>query len=150
MKKKTTHIVILLSGILSPLTLSADNCFSGDIEKLASELSREWVNKSLHALDKYAPYGDSIRAEIEHSIVEGEDASFEARTLKEIDKWLMGQEDEGYPARILAPLVACEDGLCLFNLEGIVLHNQRYMDKFTYTESNNCIHIKMIHIYDGD
>jgi hypothetical protein len=67
-------------------------------------------------------------------------------------RWLKGREiGEGLPTPQVRPLIKCAKGVCDYDpLAGGMLHNQQYLEKFTYGIRGGCPYLKTIYLLNGD
>lgn len=125
------------------------------IEQLVKSLAEAYTAKSLGSLDAERPYDVRVRIIIEHSLAE-DDAKerFERRqfkTLEQAERWLRSREREDQtPSRQIKPLLRCARGLCTYDFDGGILHNQLYLRKISYGYRNGRPLIKTIFLLDGD
>ncbi|HEY6046283.1 MAG TPA: hypothetical protein VIU65_06740, partial [Pyrinomonadaceae bacterium] len=91
---------------------------------------------------------------IEHSLADDNDPQrFKVRRFASFalaEKWFKKQEIDGMPGRHAMPLVKCAKGVCTYNFDGGILHNNLYLKKITYGMRAGCPYIKKIYILDGD
>jgi hypothetical protein len=121
------------------------------IEELARALSEAYATKSLGKLDAARPYAGKVKIELGHSLLEGEDVTRQFTTLAGAERWLRRQENvDGLPARAVKPLLECGKGVCRYDFDGGILHNQLYLQEITYGYRNGRPYIKTISLLDGD
>ena len=105
-------------------------------------------------LDADRPYLGSIRIVIEHSLADDNDPQrFVVRrftSFARAEKWFKSKEIEGLPGRNAMPLVKCAKGVCTYNFNGGILHNNLYLKKMTYGMRGGCPYLKSIYLLDGD
>jgi hypothetical protein len=46
--------------------------------------------------------------------------------------------------------VKCAKGVCTYNFDGGILHNNLYLKKITYGMRGGCPYLKSIYLLDGD
>ena len=106
------------------------------------------------SLDADRPYVGRFTIRIEHSLADDDDPQrFEVRRFSSFaraERWFKSREIEELPGRNTRPLVKCVKGVCSYNSEGGLLHNNLYLTKITYGIRNGCPYIKTIYILDGD
>ena len=125
------------------------------IEELVKALSEAYTAKALGRLDAERPYVGKVKIVIEHSLAEDNAKNrFEIKEVKSLangEQWLRSREGaEGAPFRQIMPLLGCKRGVCNYNFDGGILHNQLYLEKITYGYSNGRPYIKTIYLLDGD
>ena len=121
------------------------------IGHLANELGEAYAGKTMGNLDAERPYLRRVKIVIEHSLGQAEYEVKQFTSLANAEQWLKSQErDDGTPARVAKPLLRCRKGVCSYNFEGGILHNQLYLKKFTYGFRNGNPYIKTIYLLDGD
>jgi len=139
---------------ISSLTISAKPCKKQSIEDLQKSLAEAFAAKTMAALDADRPYLGSIRIVIEHSLAEDNDPQrFVVRrftSFARAEKWFKSKEIEGLPGRNAMPLVKCAKGVCTYNFDGGILHNNLYLKKMTYGMRGGCPYLKSIYLLDGD
>jgi len=106
------------------------------------------------SLDADRPYVGRFTIRIEHSLADDDDPQrFEVRRFSSFaraERWFKSREIEGMPGRHTRPVIKCAKGVCRYNSEGGILHNNLYLTKITYGIRNGCPYIKTIYILDGD
>ena len=139
---------------ISSLTISAKPCKKQSIEDLQKSLAEAFAAKTMATLDGDRPYIGSIRIVIEHSLAEDNDPQrFVVRrftSFARTEKWFKSKEIEGLPGRNAMPLVKCAKGVCTYNFDGGILHNNLYLKKITYGMRGGCPYLKSIYLLDGD
>ncbi len=149
-KMTTKQILLLLVFSLIPaVAVSGGQCANPTIEPLAKKVANNFAAKKLATLDKERPYLDAVQFVVEHSITDNYEVE-EMPNLAAIDRWLTGQEVDGFPAREVRPLLWCKKGLCVFDLSAGIAHNHRYVQKLTYGFYADCPYIKSVFLIDGD
>ena len=148
-------LLVLLIFATSFTTIShAKPCKKQSIEDLVNALAESFEQKTMGKLDADRPYLGTIRFVIEHSLADDNDPQrFKVRrfaSLTRAEKWFKSQEIEGMPGRNTRPLVKCAKGVCSYNSEGGILHNNLYLTKITYGMRGGCPYIKTIYLLDGD
>ncbi len=148
-------IVIALVGIAAN---AQSKCGGRTIEKLAGEISSLFESRKLNRLDATRPYLSTFAVRVEHSLAEdGSKDQYRTqrfRSFRAAEKWLQKRdikdEDMIYPTRESNSLIACKNGNCRYNLQGL-LHNHLFLQRFTYGyKKNGCPYVKTIFIVDGD
>jgi hypothetical protein len=121
---------------------------------LVKALAESFAEKKMDRLDADRPYVSSIRFVIEHSLADDNDPKrFKVKrftSLARAEKWFKSQEIEGMPGRNAKPLTKCAKGVCTYNFDGGILHNNLYLKKITYGMRGGCPYIKSIYLLDGD
>lgn len=119
------------------------------IEQLVKSLSEAYAGKTLASLDAGKPYSGRVIVVIEHSIEDrSERRSF--TSFRKVESWLRSREIENMPARQTKELKHCRKGVCTYDFNGGILHNQLYLKKVTYSYSKGRYYIKTITLLDGD
>lgn len=150
-----TRLLITLTLIFSFGSLvHAKPCKKQSIENLVNALADSFAEKKMDRLDADRPYVGTFRILIEHSLADDNDPQrFKVRRFRSFaaaEKWFKSQEIEGMPGRNTRPLLKCAKGVCSYNSEGGILHNNLYLTKITYGMRNGCPYIKTIYLLDGD
>lgn len=154
MKTTVKLFALAFAVALLPSTLSIaakPKCKKQPVTELAKALVESYENKSMASLDATQPYVGRFRILIEHSL--DDTNQFESRyfrSLAQAESWLKRREHEGMPTRSIRPLVKCARGVCSYNFDGGILHNNLYLKRITYGIRNGCPYIKTIHLLDGD
>lgn len=154
MKKLALAVSLILFVVSFPVHAKSPSR-QETIEQLVKALEEAYTSRSLGKLDAGHPYFGRVKIVIEHSLAE-EDAPgrFEIkqfRTLAQGEQWLRSRErEEGAPFRQTRPLLRCTKGLCTYNFDGGILHNQLYLRKISYGYRNGRPYIKTIFLLDGD
>lgn len=125
------------------------------IEQMVKALAEAYEAKALGRLDAERPIFGRVKIIIENSLADDNAKDRfvikEFRTLEEVEKWLRSREiGEGLPSRQLKPLLQCRNGLCTYNFDGGILHNQLYLEKISYGYRRGRPYIKTIYLLDGD
>lgn len=153
MKKLT--ILLALALLIGTSTVQAANPVQCDtIDQVADQLGRAFEDREMGRLDSSRPYVGSVTIVYEHSLSEGRPRTRTFRSLGVAEKWLQSMEhgvaEEMGPRRHLMPLKRCRAGVCTYDFEGGILHNQLYIKKFTYGMRRGRPYIKAIYLLDGD
>ena len=125
------------------------------IEGLVASIAEAFKAKSWDKLDAQRPYRGRVRIVIENSLAEDNAKDrFEARTFKTFaaaERWLTSQEIADYgPSRETKPLKRCSKGVCTYDFEGGISHNQLYIKRITYSIHAGLPFVDTIHLLDGD
>lgn len=125
------------------------------LEELIKAVDEAYSTNKLGRLDARRPYLGKVRIVIEHSLAgDGEKGQYEIRTfrtLAQAERWLKSRErEDGTPFRQTRPLIECEGGVCEFDFNGGILHNQLYLKKVSYGYRRGRPYIKTIYLLDGD
>ena len=155
--KKTKTLFSVLTLVLSSLSLpvrAQSPCKKQPIQDLAKAIAEAYEGKTLGTLDAQKPYAGRVRIVIEHSLAE--DTAKDRFVIKwftslaRAEAWLKSREHEEMPSRQLKPLARCSKGICTYNFDGGILHNQLYLKKITYGMRAGCPYLKTIYLLDGD
>ena len=150
----TKQITTIALIALVSLTISAKPCKKQSIESLVNSFADSFEAKKMGQLDADRPYVGTVRFVIEHSLADDNDPQrFKSRRFASFalaEKWFKKQEIEGMPGRNTRPLIKCAKGVCSYNSEGGILHNNLYLTKVTYGIRGGCPYIKTIYLLDGD
>jgi hypothetical protein len=142
-------LCIGLTGIQAATPAQCDN-----IDQVADQLGRAFEDREMGRLDPSRPYVESVTIVYEHSLSDGRPRTRSFRSLGLAEKWLQSMEhgvaEEMGPRRHLMPLKRCRAGVCTYDFEGGILHNQLYIKKFTYGVRRGKPYIKAIYLLDGD
>ena len=129
-------------------------CRKQPVEDLVNKFADSFMNKKMASLDADRPYVGRFTIRIEHSLADDDDPKrFEVKRFSSFaraEQWLKSREIEGLPGRNTRPLLKCAKGVCSYNSEGGLLHNNLYLTKITYGIRRGCPYLKTIHILDGD
>ena len=152
--KKLATVGTLMFTILSLPVHAQSLSGKQTVEQLAQALGEAYTAKALGKLDAERPYRGKVKIVIEHSLA-GDTAKdrFEVKefqTLEQAERWLKSRETEELPARATKPLLQCKRGLCTYNFDGGILHNQLYLSKISYGFRTGRPYIKTIFLLDGD
>lgn len=124
------------------------------IEPLVKGLAEAYTAKSLGSIDAEHPYLGTVKIVIEHSLAEDTAPNrFEIRsfkTLEQVEQWLKSRERDELPTRQAKPLLRCKSGLCTYDFDGGILHNQLYLKRISYGYRNGRPYLKTIFLLDGD
>lgn len=147
--------LITLSLIaFSCLTINAKPCKKQSIENLVNALAGSFAEKKMGGLDVDRPYLATFRIVIEHSLADDNDPQrfkvLKFASFARAEKWFKSREIDGMPGRNTRPLLKCAKGVCSYNSEGGILHNNLYLTKITYGIRGGCPYIKTIYLLDGD
>lgn len=155
--KMITKLSCVLALFVFSLTLPAaaqTGCKQEPIETLAKAVAEGYSQKTLASLDAQKLVRGTFRVVIEHSLAEDKapDRFVVKRfaSLTRFEAWLKGREHEELPARSVMPLKSCAGGVCAFDFEGGILHNNLYLKKIMYGTSKGCPYLKTIYLLDGD
>lgn len=144
---------IITTSTTLPLR-AGSSCKKQSIQDLVNALAHSFEEKNMSLLDVDRPYLGTIRIVIEHSLAEDNDPQrFIVRRFSSFaraERWFKSKEIEGLPGRNAMPLVKCAKGVCTYNFDGGILHNNLYLKKITYGMRGGCPHIKTIYLVDGD
>lgn len=165
-KGKTQNVTaVVYKNLKQRYSLSnweADNNPTGDasassnstIEQLVKKLEDAYTTKALGQLDAERPFLGKVKIVIEHSLAGDTDKDRfqikEFSTLEQGERWLRSREREEFPARQTRSLLGCKRGLCTYDFDGGILHNQLYLQKISYGLRNRRPYIKTIYLLDGD
>lgn len=162
-QKVTTVVYKNLKGRYALTSWELENASTGSestaagsaIEQLVASLAEAYTSKSLEKLDAQRPYLSLFRIVIENSLAEpnAKDRfiikSF--RTLARAEQWLRSQETSAdTPSRQIKPLKECTKGVCTYDFDGGISHNQLYLKKVTYGVTRGRPILKTIYLLDGD
>ena len=124
------------------------------METLAKSVAEGYEQRKLRTLDTQKPLRGTFRIVIEHSLAEDDAPDrFVVRrfaSLAKFEDWLKRREHEKLPARSVRPLKSCAKGVCTFDLDGGILHNNLYLKNMTYGVSHGCPYLKTLYFLDGD
>ena len=153
MKQIFISLAVLVSVFSAPVS-SKPTCKNETIEQLVKAVSEAYAGKTLGTLDTQKPYRGRVRIVIEHSLAGDNDKDrFVIKwftSLARAESWLKSREHEEMPARSTMPLTKCAKGVCAYNFDGGILHNNLYLKKITYGMSGGCPYLKTIYLLDGD
>jgi len=153
-KMITKQITAIALIALVSLTINAKPCKKQSIRDLVNSFAASFEEKKMDQIDADQPYVGTVRFVIEHSLADDNDPQrFKVRRFKSFaaaEKWFKSHEIEGMPGRHSRPLVKCARGVCSYNSEGGILHNNLYLKKITYGMRGGCPYIKTIYLLDGD
>lgn len=151
---KLSSILALFVFGLSLPAAAQTGCKQQPIETLAKAVAEGYNQKTLASLDAQKPLRGTVRVVIEHSLAEDKapDRFVVKRfaSLARFEAWLKGREHEELPARSVMPFKSCAKGVCTFDFEGGILHNNLYLKKIAYGTSQGCPFLKTIYLLDGD
>ncbi|HKP39265.1 MAG TPA: hypothetical protein VJT71_20575 [Pyrinomonadaceae bacterium] len=155
MYRMISRLLISIALILSVSSLSnAKPCKKQSIQDLVKAFAQSFEEKAMGSLDADRPYVGTVRIVIEHSLADDNDPHrFNVRRFKSLalaEKWFKTHEIEGMPGRNIRPLLKCAKGVCSYNSEGGILHNNLYLTKITYGIRGGCPYLKTIYLLDGD
>ncbi|MDT5063547.1 MAG: hypothetical protein QOH63_4006 [Acidobacteriota bacterium] len=125
------------------------------IDQLVKTLAEAYTSKSLGSLDAEHPYLGKLKIVIEHSLADDTAKNrFEIKEFKTLGKgeqWLRSRErGDSAPSRETRPLLGCKKGVCAYDFNGGILHNQLYLRKIAYGYRSGRPYIKTIFLLDGD
>jgi len=146
--------VALLGSVFSAPVLAKPSCKHETIEQLVKAIAEAYEAKTLGNLDAGRPFAGRFRIVIEHSLA-GDDArgrfvSKSFTSLRKAESWLKSREHEEMPGRSIKPLRICGKGVCTYDFDGGILHNNLYLKKITYGSRRGCPYIRTIYLLDGD
>lgn len=145
---------IVASLASTPSVAAKPKCKKQPIRNLVEAFAESFSNKAMGTLDADRPYVGRFTIRIEHSLADDNDPQrFEVRRFSSFaraEQWFKSREIEGMPGRNTRPLVKCAKGVCSYNSEGGLLHNNLFLTKITYGIRNGCPYIKTIYLLDGD
>ncbi len=146
--------LVLFVFSLSSMAAAQTVCKQQPVETLAKSVAEAYNQKTLATLDHHKPYRGSIRVVIEHSLADDDAPDrFVVRrfaSLARFERWLKSREHEEMPARSIMPFKSCARGVCSFDFDGGILHNNLYLKKITYGASKGCPYLRTIYLLDGD
>ncbi len=149
-KQITTIVLIALVNV----SINAKPCKKQRVEDLVKAFGQAFEEKALGRLDADRSYPGTVRIVIEHSLAEDDDPQrFQVRrfaSFTRAEKWFKSREIDGMPGRHTRPVEKCAKGVCTYNSDGGLLHNNLYLKKITYGMRGSCPYIKSIYIVDGD
>ena len=148
MRRLATAVALLL--LLAPQAAPAQTVAKKETaEDLVKALSEAFASKSLGGLAAGRPRQGRVSIVVEHSITGRREArSF--RSLEAGERWLKSREREDGPARQVMPLKRCRRGLCTYDFDGGILHNNLYLQKVAYGLKGGRPYVKTIYLLDGD
>jgi hypothetical protein len=148
MRRLATAVALLL--FVAALSAPAQTAAKKEtIEELVKALSEAFTSKSLGSLAAGRTQLRGVRIVVEHSI----SGSFDGRNFKSLEageRWLKSREREDGPARQAMPLKRCRRGVCTYDFDGGILHNNLYLQKVAYGYRGGLPYIKTIYLLDGD
>ena len=148
MRRLATAAALLL--LVAPLSGRAQTAAKKEtVEELVRAVSEAYASKSLGSVADARPRQGRVRIVVEHSISGG----FESRNFKTLEageRWLKSREREEGSARQVVPLKRCRRGLCTYDFDGGILHNNLYLQKVAYGYRNGLPYVKTIYLLDGD
>ena len=149
MRRLATAVALLLL-LIAPVPAHAQTGAQKEtVEELVKALSEAYTSKSLGGLAAERPQQGRVSVVVEHSI----SGSREARSFKSLEaaeRWLKSREREDGPARQVMPLRRCRRGLCTYDFDGGILHNNLYLQKVAYGYRRGRPYVKTIYLLDGD
>ena len=153
--KRVAAVFALAFFVFSTPVHAQSTAKKNSIEQLVETVADAYSSSTLGSLDSQRPYLGRVKIIIEHSLAGDTDKDrFEVkdfRTLAQGEQWLKGRErEDGTPFRNLQPLVKCRKGLCTYDFNNGILHNQLYLKKVAYGYRNGRPFIKTIYLLDGD
>jgi hypothetical protein len=150
-KTTTTALLVLLTVISAT---ASSKCKKQPVADFAKTLAQSFEGKTMAQLDATRSYSGTFRIVIEHSLADDDSPDLfvvrRFRSLAAFEKWLKSREIEGLPGRNSMPLVGCARGVCKFQSDVGILHNNLYLKRVTYGIRNGCPYIKTIYLLDGD
>ena len=143
-------IAVALLLLLAPQAAPAQNAAKKETaEDLVKALSEAYASKSLGGLAEGRPQQGRVSIVVEHSIT-GRRETRSFRSLEAGERWLKSREREDGPARQVMPLKRCRRGLCTYDFDGGILHNNLYLQKVAYGLKGGRPYVKTIYLLDGD
>lgn len=153
MKQILIAVAVLVSIVSVPVH-AKPTCKNETIGLLVKAIAEAYEAKTLGSLDPGKPYLGRVRIVIEHSLADDNDRDrFVIKwftSLGKAEAWLKSREHEDMPGRSTKPLVKCAKGVCTYNFDGGILHNNLYLKKITYGLRHGCPYIRTIYLLDGD
>ena len=153
MRRLATAVALLL--LVAPLWIASRPARAQSevkretVEELVKALAEAYTSKSLGGLDAGRPRQARVSVVVEHSITGRREArSF--RSLEAAERWLKSREREDGPARQVMPLKRCRRGVCTYDFDGGILHNNLYLQKVAYGLRGGRPYVKTIYLLDGD
>ena len=148
--RRLVTAVALLALLAAPLSAPAQTAAKKEtVEELVKALAEAYASKSLGGLAAGRPQQGRMSIVVEHSITGRREArSF--RSLEAGERWLKSREREEGPARQVMPLKRCRRGLCTYDFDGGILHNNLYLQKVAYGLKGGRPYVKTIYLLDGD
>ena len=148
MRRLATAVALLLfvAALSAPAQTGAKK---ETVEELVKALSEAFTSKSLGGLAAARPQQGRVRIVVEHSSSGG----FDGRNFKSLEageRWLKSREREDGPARQAMPLKRCRRGVCTYDFDGGILHNNLYLQKVAYGYRGGLPYVKTIYLLDGD
>jgi heme-degrading monooxygenase HmoA len=129
-------------------------CKQQTAAELAKSVAASYSQRTLARLDAQKRVRGTVRIVIEHSLAEDDAPNrFVIRrftSLTKFEGWLKSREHEELPARSVMPFKSCAKGVCTFDFDGGILHNNLYLKRITYGMRNACPFLKTIYLLDGD
>jgi hypothetical protein len=149
MRRLATAVALLVLSV-APLPAPAQTAVKREtVEEFVKALSEAYTSKSLGALAAGRPQQGRVSIVVEHSITGRRDVkSF--RSLEAGERWLKSRELEEGPARQAVPLKRCRRGVCTYDFDGGILHNNLYLQKVAYGYRGGLPYVKTIYLLDGD
>ena len=153
--KKLAAVFALALFMLAAPAHAQSRAGRKSIERLEEKFGIAYMNSALGSLDAEYPVFRKVKIVIEHSLAGDTDKDrFEIKEFKrfaQAERWLSSrQREDGTPFRIARDLRQCRNGLCTYNFDGGILHNQLYIKKIAYGYRNGRPYIKTIYLLDGD
>jgi len=152
--KQLLIAVILLGSVCSAPVPAKPLCQHETVEQLVKAVAEAYETKTLGTFDTNRPFAGRFRIVIEHSLAD--DNAKDRFVIKwftspaKAEAWLKSREHEEMPARSTKPLAKCAKGVCSYDFDGGILHNNLYLKKITYGVRRGCPYIKTIYLLDGD
>ncbi|HUQ32709.1 MAG TPA: hypothetical protein VM095_11350 [Pyrinomonadaceae bacterium] len=120
------------------------------IEGLAKAFAEAYEAKSLGRLDGQRLIYGNVKIVTDDSL-SGKRVTRVFKTFARAERWLRSLEvSENIPHRQTMPLEQCSKGVCTFNFDNGILHNQLYLQEITYGYRGGRPYIKKISLLDGD
>jgi len=148
MRRIASAVALLL--LVAPSWAQAQTAAKKEtVEELVKALSEAYASKSLGSVAAARPRQARVRIVVEHSI-SGRVEARNFRSLEAGERWLKSREREDGPARQVMPLKRCRRGLCTYDFDGGILHNNLYLQKVAYGYRGGLPYVKTIYLLDGD
>jgi hypothetical protein len=120
------------------------------IEELVKAFAEAYEAKSLGRLDGQRLLFGNVKIVTDDSL-SGKSKTRAFKTFAGAERWLRSLEvSDDLPHRQTMPLEQCSKGVCTFNFDNGILHNQLYLQEITYGYRGGRPYIKKISLLDGD
>jgi hypothetical protein len=151
---KQLFVIIALILFIIPLSAQAQSRSKKEtVEKLEGAFSTAFGIDLLGELDAKLSNPRRIKVVIENSGADLAVDEYERKVFKtfgQFGRWLKSQESkDGFPFRVVMPLVGCKRGICTYNFDGGIDHNHLYLQKISYGYRNRRPYIKTIFLLAG-